>query len=158
MKPDQIADKQVFQAISNQLTLGNLGSGGMPTNNFSNTDRDFVNKIVTNLGDDERSNHIKLEVAAAAKQRNIEKMEAWSEYREANSKEGKPASFTDFEFSWNKSIRNKDMLGHVYKEAEDILNSSVPPKTGSAAPPAWPRRLRRPHSRRHHLALIQMRT
>jgi hypothetical protein len=137
LDPNGVGSQQAFDAINKELTLTKIGAGGMPVNNFSEADRNFVSSIVSGLGDDPVSNRIKLEVLAAAKTRDLEKAQAWAAFRRdpANAtKRGEPPSFTDFEFNWNDQIKNKDVLGHLRAEAEAQI-AKAKEQSGQQTPP-----------------------
>ena len=95
----------VIEALSNEMTLGKIGGeGGMPANNFSNTDRDFLVKAGPSLSNTPGANKIMLEVKRRVLDRDLEKGQMWDEYR-ANGK-----SFEVFERDWRKKVKESPNL------------------------------------------------
>ena len=91
---------QLIEAMSNEMTLSKIGGeGGMPANNFSNTDRDFLVKAGPNLANTPGANKIMLEVKSRVLDRELERGAMWDEYR-ANGK-----SFEVFERDWRKKVK-----------------------------------------------------
>lgn len=135
LKPDQIGTKQAFEAIANQLVIGNLGTGGFPTNNFSNTDRMFLAKTVIALGDSPEANRIKLAAARLVHERNIEKADAWGDFRADPANKGK--SFDDFELGWVRKVKTgPDATAELQKQANELLDRQKRPQDAQSQPPA----------------------
>jgi hypothetical protein len=129
LKPDQIGNKQAFNAIANELVIGKIGGEGFPANNFSNPDRVFLVETVPQLGDDMASNRIKAAAARLVAQRDLEKTQAWVDYkRDPANKDRK--SYLDFEFDWNAKVAQTDVTGELRKKADELI------ARGNAARPA----------------------
>ena len=82
LDPKGIGTKQAFQAVVNELAMGKIGAGGMPSNNFSEGDRKFLEKTVISLGDDDEANRIKLAAADLVADRKREKATAWGDWQD----------------------------------------------------------------------------
>ena len=118
------------------MTLGYIGPGGLPANNFSNTDRSFVTEIVPQLGNDAAANKIKLEASRRLVQLDQEKAKEWLSFRRAN----KGKSFDDFEVSWNDKLANKNIFGDLLQKVQGAQPG--PQMQGGQPPIAGARRAR----------------
>jgi hypothetical protein len=127
LDPKAVGSQQAFNAIVNELTIGKLGAGGFPSNNFSNTDRSFLTDTVPSLGDDPESNRIKIGAAKLVARRDLEKAQEWAAFRNdpanAGAKGEKP-SFSDFEAHWINKVNKQDATGELRKQAEGVLEKA----------------------------------
>jgi hypothetical protein len=120
---------QAVNAIVSDLVIGKLGSGGFPTNNFSNTDRDFLKSGIFEASDTPEANHLKLEVLKRAAEVDERKAAEWSAYRQAAKKAGKEASYEDFEGDFRAK------LGNVFEDLPGYPGKSSPGTGGTAPAP-----------------------
>lgn len=80
---DNVDAGEAIQAMTNEMVLGKIGGqGGMPANQFSEADRNFVFATNANIENTERGFQTKLAIAARIAQR---KMEAADIYEEARA-------------------------------------------------------------------------
>lgn len=126
LDPKGVGTAQAVQALSNEMTLGHIGPGGLPANNFSNTDRQFITEIVPKLGDDPESNRIKIEAARRMANLDLERGRAWQQFHRDPANKGK--SFADFEIDWAEKTAKRDLFGDLIKK--------VPQQQQAAAAPA----------------------
>jgi hypothetical protein len=130
LDPKGVGTSQAIGALSNELALGHIGPGGIPANNFSNTDRTFVTDIVPKLANDPAGNKIMIESARRLEQLNIEKAKEWQAFRRNAANKGR--GFDDFESDWNEKTASRDIFGDLTKKAEAIIG---PQGSGGVAPP-----------------------
>ena len=116
---------EALQAISNEMAMGRIGGkGGMPANQFSEADREFLLKTVPGLEDSYRAFKLKLEIADRIAQRKIEAAGIFDEARAAGK------SIPDSMRTMEKSLGNKPMFTEEEKKAIGLLKRS--PAAGKA--------------------------
>lgn len=96
---------EALNALSNQLALGYIGTGGLPADNFSEADRNFVKSIPGDLGDTAEGFEAKVAVAERVEQRNIEKAMAWLRYPDRTK-----AGFEKFLQEWQGYVDKTDLF------------------------------------------------
>ena len=121
LDPKGVGSGQALTSLVNEAVLGKIGAGGMPANNFSDADREFIVDIFPKLSDDPRANKIKIEVARRAAQLDIQRAK---DYRDWKSKPGnRSKGFEDFEADYADTISRRDVFGDLRREAETIVGS-----------------------------------
>lgn len=123
--PNLPANAQTMQALSNEMVTGKLGAGGFPSQNFSNTDRTFLEKTVPSLTDRPEANEMKLAVAERMAQLHVDKADKWAEAR-ANGK-----SYEVFEREWRKDLQGRNVFGDLIQK---IPGGQPSPVAATAAP------------------------
>ncbi|MCJ2129218.1 hypothetical protein MKK51_10195 [Methylobacterium sp. E-045] len=121
LNPQQAVTAQIATKLTNELVTGMIGSGGFPSNNFSNTDREFLTDIFPKISNRPEANRTAIEILKRVQQRNLEFGDAWSEYQQAQQEAGKPIKVSEFEFNFRKSLRGKPDL------FADMRDASVAP-------------------------------
>lgn len=121
LNPDQAVTSQVATKLTNELVTGMIGSGGFPSNNFSNRDREFLTDIFPKISNRPEANQIAIEVLRRSQQRNLEVGDAWQEYQQAQRAAGKPASVGEFEFNFRKGLRSQSDLFSDLRQQVDAL-------------------------------------
>jgi hypothetical protein len=111
-------------SLTNKMTVGMIGPGGFPANNFSEADRKFIVAIFPKLGDAPQAQRIKNRVMQTIENLKVERADMWAEYRS----QGK--SFEEFDRDYRKQLRERDVFGEVRQYADQMM-----PKTGGDAPP-----------------------
>lgn len=111
LDPKMPMNAQGITSVTNALTLGQIGSGGMPANNFSNTDLKFLQETMPQLSNTPGGNRIISQAMRAALLRNVEKEDAWLDA----SKAGK--SYPEFLRDWNKRVKETPLFPSVRDEA-----------------------------------------
>jgi hypothetical protein len=136
LNPSQAITKEAAQKIINELTVGSIGKGGFPANNFSDADRSFLEKIFPSVANQPEANGIALDVMRRVEQRKIEFADAWGDYQDRMEAAGKTPDFGKFEREYRRSLKGQpDMFADV---AEKIgqLRSPKPEAGGAPAPRA----------------------
>ena len=111
---------EALRSINNSLTLSLIGSGGMPANNFSNTDRQFISEIVPSLSNTPGANAIIAFGMRKASERTVEKEDMWLAARERGQ------SYGQFLKDWNAHVKANPIVREVQKP-EDA--AALPPGT-----------------------------
>ncbi|MCK8788081.1 D-alanyl-D-alanine carboxypeptidase family protein [Roseomonas sp. NAR14] len=89
------ASAEVVQALSGQILQGMIGPGGIPANNFSNADREALERTLPGLGNSPAGNRAMVAVLRATSQRQAEIGEAWRAWQRDNGADA--ASFRRFQ-------------------------------------------------------------
>lgn len=105
--PNLPARAESMTALSNKQLMGLLGPGGFPSQNFSDTDRKFLEKIVTSPYDRPETNEMKLAVAERVHGLAMEKANAWVDARDQGQ------SFEKFERDWRKGLQGRNVFGDL---------------------------------------------
>jgi hypothetical protein len=128
--PKLPATSQALEMMVNQSTISKLGAGGFPTQNFSNTDRDFLVKLFPSMQNRPEANALILEVHKRAAMREYEAAQDWDKAQN----EGK--SFKDWERDWSKRMSSgPSVFGDIVKEMQAISEkprAALPDKDKSA--------------------------
>lgn len=111
---------EALRSINNALTLSLIGSGGMPANNFSNADRQFISEIVPSLSNTPGANAIIAFGMRKAAERTVEKEDMWLAARERGQ------SYGQFLKDWNSHVKANPIVREVQKP-EDA--AALPPGT-----------------------------
>jgi hypothetical protein len=111
---------QAGQSLVAQQTVGMIGSGGFPANNFSDADRKFLQQIPGSIENLPEANKVLFEVKRRMLQRDIDKADAWATARADKQ------SYEDFERSWRKHVNGTDMFA-------DLRGQFQPPQSGAPA-------------------------
>jgi len=131
-----VGDAQAFEAATAGMLVNKLGSGGFPSNNFSNADREFLEKTLPRLSNDPRANRIMVEAARRVEQSKIDKARSFQEWRKAP--ENKSKSFFDFDIDYAQKVGNR--FDDLVQEARGMMDSAgqgfmpQPTAPGQAAP------------------------
>lgn len=108
-----IASQALDMAV-NQATLGSIGQGGFPANNFSDADRNFLTKVWPSIQNRPEANGIILSVHERAAQRQLEAADSWKQAQD----QGK--TFAQWEREWSHKIRGADLFSDVAQAAQGI--------------------------------------
>lgn len=118
---------EALTALTSELVVGKIGSGGFPANNFSNPDREFLVQGVFSLADRPEANAIKLEVARRVAALDQEKADAWAEARAGGT------SFEKFERDWRQKLGKQSIFGDLIDQVKAASKSpGVAPTTAPA--------------------------
>lgn len=94
LDPKGVGSSQALQSLVAESVLGKIGSGGLPANNFSDADREFLVSIFPRIANDPRANKILVETARRVFQQDIAKAKAYQAFKRnrANKGQGLPTS------------------------------------------------------------------
>jgi hypothetical protein len=130
LDPKKVGDAQALQAMTNELVLGKIGAGGLPANNFSDADRQFLTDTLPKLGNDPRANKILIEAARRVNQSNIQRALDYQTWKENPANKGK--GFEDFELSRARQVSQMDQFGDLRKQAQALVQSNAQTGTTSS--------------------------
>jgi hypothetical protein len=109
--PNLVTTGPQIQALINRQVVGMIGSGQFPAQNFSDTDRIFLEKILPSLANQPEANALITATTERLLQIEGEKRKAWTQARKQN------VSFRDFEADWNDRLAGTDLFGDIAKQA-----------------------------------------
>lgn len=107
MSRESVANAQSIGAVTNALTVGMIGPGGFPANNFSDADRKFLQQTMPQLSNMPNANQVISQAMRKAAERSVMKEEAWLDAR----KSGK--SYSDFLKDWNQYVKTNSLFPKV---------------------------------------------
>ena len=113
-------------ALINQMTMGNIGPGGIPAQNFSNADLKFAlgaNAQISNLP---QANKIIVEIERGKIQAQVDAMKAWKEYKK---KYGQNADFMEWQTEYQLSL-NESGKSYFEGARKLIEEAQQPVETG----------------------------
>lgn len=102
--PESAAPGEMFSQLANKMTMGMIGGpGGIPSNNFSNTDLQFARNTVPQLFQRPETISAGLDALEKIAKRDQERTRSW------NAARGKKVSFDDWQSQWAEHV-NKNPL------------------------------------------------
>ncbi len=134
LDPAAPAAGQALTALLSEMTIGKIGPGGFPAQNFSNADLKFLTGTMPALTNEPRANKIIVESARRVAQLDIAKAKEWRAFRTDPANRGK--SYDDFEGQWTERVANADIFGDLQRDAEALIgprdaaapeNNIIPP-------------------------------
>lgn len=126
--PEMITTGPAVQSLVNRSVVAMIGSGQFPAQNFSDTDRIFLEKIFPSLTNLPEANKLIGGVASRLMQIENEKRQAWMQARSEGME------FRDFNFMWNDQLMQRDIFGDIAKEAQRMAGAETPLPQGAGAP------------------------
>lgn len=124
--PADAGPSQAIDAIMKKMALGNIGSnsGGLPANNFSEADRDFIVDIQPSLKDTPAGMQAKLSMVEKMAQRSVQKETMFNQMDE----QGK--SYSDFRRAWAKYTEQNPLLSDDEKKQIRSISGAKPSPGG----------------------------
>lgn len=119
--PKGAASAQALQSLVAESVLSKIGSGGLPANNFSDADREFLVSIFPRIANEPGANKILIEGARRMVQLDIERAKAFQAFKRDPA--NKARGFEDFELEWANKMSNRDLFGDLRREAESIVGA-----------------------------------
>lgn len=135
LDPSKVGDAQALQAMTNELVLGKIGAGGLPANNFSDADRQFLTDTLPKLGNDPRANKILIEAARRVQNANLQRALDYQQWK--SDPANKNRSFEDFELSKAQTTSQMDRFGDLQKQAQSLLPQDSGGQSGNAGGIDW---------------------
>lgn len=117
-----VGDANSFESATASMLVGKLGSGGFPSNNFSNADREFLEKTLPRLSTDPRGNRIMVEAAKRIAMAKIEKAKTYQQWRQVP--ENKDKNFFDFDTEY--ASRSANRFDDLVQESRQLLDQAGP--------------------------------
>lgn len=136
LNPNQPIAAEAVEKIVNELTVGMIGQGGFPANNFSDADRAFLRNIFPTISGRPEANRIALEARKRALQLTMDVADAWGEYQARAEGSGHRASFGGFERFYRAKVRDRDSFGDLREQIANLPQSGrATPQSTSLPPP-----------------------
>lgn len=120
--PKDPGPAEALRGISNSLVLSKLGGeGGMPAQNFSNADREFLERMKPQLDDSPRGFVLKLMVEDAVARRAIEKQDLWETVRDQFPENEERKAYREFQRQWRRYVKDRPLFSaQDQREMEDL--------------------------------------
>lgn len=132
---DATASAEDMRAITGQMLANMIGPGGFPAQNFSNADREMLERSLPNIANTPDGNRILLAAARAGAQRNMEVAQAWRQWQQQNGVTAD--SYLRFQRERLPQITERDIIAPLVANARPAPAGGVPiPGTGMTASPA----------------------
>lgn len=128
LDPNLPSSQQTLASLSNDLTVGMIGPGGFPANNFSDADRQFLSEIFPQFTNEPGANKIKIEVLRRVERRKTEKAAAWRDYQKKERAAGRRPDFSEFEMDFLEAQEGKDLFA-------DLMPRATTPASGASSAP-----------------------
>lgn len=125
LDPKAAATGQAVQSMLNQMVMGSIGPGGIPANNFSNTDRMFIQETMPQLSNDPRANTLIIDAMRRVEELKIEKAKSFREFKKANPK----SYFDEFETEWAAKQAGLNRFDDLRQKAEALSGPARPQPT-----------------------------
>lgn len=154
INPNQAIGSEAAQKLINEMTVGMIGKGGFPSNNFSDADRKFLEKAFPSIANRPEANAIALDVQEGIERRKEDLGNQWQMYRQNpqayvadlaqqgvdtskfNVRAGQSPSVADFEYLMRQRAK---VLPDMFADAQSRISALPAPGSARAgAPPAQP--------------------
>jgi hypothetical protein len=126
-----LASGEEMRGITARMMVDMIGKGGFPANNFSNADREALERALVSVDNTPEGNARLISMGRAMTQRNIEIGEEWSKWRRANGTT--PQSAERFQEERLPQIIERNIIAPV-KVASPDEAMKLPPGTRFIAP------------------------
>jgi hypothetical protein len=136
---DQVAAGEGLRSLTSQMLVGLLGSGGFPSNNFSNADRDMLERALPALANSPNGNAVIINILRASAERDRTIGAAWREWTAQNGESAE--SVRRFQADRLPALTGQDILTPILQDAVPADNPTTPGPGGrgtAAPPPAAP--------------------
>lgn len=126
---------QAIDSAANKLALSGIGQGGLPANNFSEADRNFIVSTVPSLADTPEGFQLKSLVLKKANSRTLEKEALWNSGKYDQTTE---AGYQKFLTDWSSYVQAHPLFNDQERRAADALKSgSKPTVVKTLDGPGW---------------------
>ena len=131
--PKAIAQGEGIRSLASQMLVGMLGSGGFPSANFSNADREGLERALPSLQNSPAGNRLIVQIMRAGAQRDLEIGQAWRAW--SRVKGDSLASVRDFQAERLPQIIEKDIVAPLleqggWQDANPTGQGAQPPPGG----------------------------
>lgn len=131
--PASAAPGEVVTAIGNRLAMTMIGPGGLPANNFSEADRNFLVQSMPNLANRPEANEFLANVMERAARRSIEMENRWLEARD----QGK--DYATFLREWRQHVNQNPIISTADRQtAAQFLGGRTITAPATASPASSP--------------------
>jgi hypothetical protein len=95
--------QQIMQKMVAELVVGSIGPGGFPAQNFSNADREFLEKMFPQINGQPWANDLVIEALKRTEQFKIRRAQDWDNYAAEAEAAGQTPSYR----LWERDFRNR---------------------------------------------------
>jgi spore germination cell wall hydrolase CwlJ-like protein len=120
--PNLPVNADTAAALANRMTIGMIGPGGFPANNFSEADRKFIQQIFPQLGDQPGAQRLKAKVLRRIAELQVDRGMSWADADAAGQ------GYREWSRDYRKAMRGKDVFGDIVKEYEAMKTAPVDPQ------------------------------
>jgi len=137
--PNAVASGEQIRSQASAMLQGMLGPGGFPSANFSNADREMLERALPSLANSPNGNRLIIQTMRLMAERQAEVSGAWNDWRRVNG--SGMESFERFNMERMPQLTNRDVLAPLLQDAFPASDASVPsatvpgPNGGAATPP-----------------------
>lgn len=132
LRSDQTASGEQIRAMASTLITGMLGAGGFPSQNFSNADREMLERSLPSLQNSVEGNRALAGIMRAMAERDRDISQAWNTYRRQHG--SGIAAFDRFSTEVLPELVGRDVLAPIISQA---FPNGVP-QAAAPAPTARP--------------------
>lgn len=129
--PNTIAQGEAIRSLTSQMLVGMIGSGGFPSQGFSNADRDMLERALPSLQNSPQGNKLIIEIMRAGAKRDLEIGQAWRAW--SREKGDSLASVRDFQAERLPQITERDIVAPLLEGWQEVNPTAAP--GGGGAPP-----------------------
>lgn len=139
---DQVAAGEGLRSLTSQMLVGLIGSGGFPAQNFSNADREMLERSLPALVNSPNGNVIIVSILRASAERDRAIGAAWRDWTRQNGESAD--SVRRFQLERMPELTGQDILAPILQDAMPVAAPETPGPggRGTAEPPAVPARPR----------------
>jgi soluble lytic murein transglycosylase-like protein len=116
LDPKLVITADTLPTIVNSMTIGMIGPGGMPANNFSEADRKFLVAVQPQLYDQPQARAIKTKILTRMEELKIDKANALQDAQEEAEVNGQKFSYQKFENKWRREMQGKSVFSDIIEE------------------------------------------
>lgn len=132
---DSVASGEIIRSLTAQALQSVLGSGQFPANNFSNADREMLERSMPSLGNSPQGNRLIIAALQAQTQKQAELGRSWTDFSRRNGAGSE--SFVRWSSEVAPEIRSRDVMAPILGPAQPPQAAPIPGPggQGTAAPP-----------------------
>lgn len=137
--PADAGPAKIIESLTKQLALGKIGGpGGLPQNNFSEADRNYINSTVAGLGDTPTAFAVKLEIQKRMNERAIQAQQLWDEGVQSGKYPNNPDGVEKFQRDLRAFVKSAPLFSEEEKKAIMAGKSAgATPETGGKVDFMW---------------------
>jgi spore germination cell wall hydrolase CwlJ-like protein len=127
-----VAQGEGIRSLASQMLVGMIGSGGFPSQGFSNADRDMLERALPGLANSPGGNKVIIQIMRAAAQRELEIGRAWRQHSRTNG--DNLASVRSFQADVLPGLTEKDVIGPILEQGGWVETPTAAPGGATPAP------------------------
>jgi hypothetical protein len=136
LDPNSAAYQDAFNKIVNEMTIGKIGPGGFPAQNFSNADLQFLKDAMPALASRPEANDLKVEIAIRAAKVQQEAKDSWRAYVAEARARGQSPDWNEWNMMWAEELNGRpSILEDLAPQIEALARGGPAPAPGPAPEP-----------------------